>query len=140
MSTPTRAQVLTVLSAIPTASLSGCTISQELPWVEANRPLYLKNPKRVYVDRIDRGESTVLGTLDNSVRAVDRTSTVRVYVTVDAKNQPAGWETTVEALANIKNSSAFATQSSRECNITQEYQDDLLVNTFEFQFTEFVVN
>ena len=138
MTTPTRANMLTVLNAANLAPLTG--VSSELPWLTANEPLFIKNAKRVYVERELRDEASVIQTLDNSVRGVDRTTTIRAYVAVDAKNQPSGFESVVNTIANLKNSATFATQGQRECNVSQEFRNDLLVTEFEFQFRELVVN
>ena len=138
MTTPTRADMLAVLNATNLAPLLG--VSSELPWFTANEPLFIKNAKRVYVERELRDEVSVMQTLDNSVRGVDRTTTIRAYVAVDAKNQPSGFESVVTTIANLKNSATFATQGQRECNISQEFRNDLLVTEFEFQFRELVVN
>lgn len=138
MTTPTRANMLTVLNSANLTPLLG--VSSELPWLTAGEPLFIKNAKRVYVERELRDEASVIQTLDTSVRAVTRTTTIQVYVAVDAKNQPSGFESVVNTIANLKNSATFATQGERECNISQEFRNDLLVTEFEFQFRELVVN
>jgi hypothetical protein len=130
--------MLTVLNSANLTPLLG--VSSELPWLTANEPLFIKNAKRVYVERELRDEASVIQTLDNSVRGVDRTTTIRAYVAVDAKNQPSGFESVVNTIANLKNSATFATQGQRECTVSQEFRNDLLVTEFEFQFRELVVN
>ena len=138
MTTPTRADLLAVLNSASLTPLLG--VSSELPWTANGDPLYIKNAKRVYVERELRDEESVMQTLDNSVRGVVRTTTIRAYVAVDAKNQPSGFESVVNTIANLKNSTTFATQGQRECNVSQEFRNDLLVTEFEFQFRELVVN
>ena len=140
MTTPTRANLITAFSSLSGNAIGNLAVSQELPWIESGRPLYVKNPRRVYVDRPVRDEQTVITTLDNSIRAVERTTTIRAYVSVDAKTQPSGFETAITNISGLKTNAVFGSQVVCECNISQDFEEDLLITEFEFQFKELVVN
>ena len=109
-------------------------LSQELPWVESGTALYLKNPKRIYVD-VTQYTSEPLTVALNGQHINQEVATVRVYFSADAKQLPADYEQVVIDLKsgrNIHIDGVFR----RECEVSTNYENDMLVTTLEFRFTK----
>ena len=109
-------------------------LSQELPWVESGTALYLKNPKRIYVD-VTQYTSEPLTVALNGQHINQEVATVRVYFSADAKQLPADYEQVVIDLKsgrNIQIDGVFR----RECEVSTNYENDMLVTTLEFRFTK----
>lgn len=122
-----------LLSAITTAisTLTQFAVSSELPWNESGNPLYLKNKKKVYVDKERREESTLIPTLDGSDIYQDDLIT-EVYFSVDAKNLPSQTDTVVSRILGAKASTGIV-NFGVESDYTVDKQEDVLVYTFEFR-------
>ena len=110
---------------------SNVSVSAELPFVAGGEPLYIKNMKTLYLDK-DNSDTTVLfQTLsDNNVDQTE--TTVQAFVSVDAKNPPQDIDTIVDHLINAKNS--VDNVFNRECEISTELQNDVLVYSVEYTF------
>jgi len=128
-----RAQLLTALTSA-TSTLTNFAVSQELPWEQNGQPLYLKNMKKIYVDREYKVESTMIPTLDNSNIIQDQLK-ANVYLAVDAKNAPAGLDTLITKILSAKDTTAI-TSFLQESDYTVEKQEDVSIYTFEFRFTQ----
>jgi len=126
-----RDSVITQLQRISTGSFQ---IAQELPRSQADTPLYIKNPKRIYVDRTETTQTPILSTLDRN-NIAEETQTNSVYFSVDAKNTAPNTEDLVNAIQNIKDSIELRGANRREVTVTREYSDDLLVFTITFALT-----
>jgi hypothetical protein len=124
-----------MLDYIGGLSLGGFILSQELPWTDSQTPLWLKNPKRIYVDTpeyiVDRLYSTLDGT-DVS----NQTTSVRIYFSADAKQLPADYDDLVSDLRLGKDINATEGITRREVEVTTEFEDDLLVTQLEIRFTK----
>jgi hypothetical protein len=121
-----------LLSAIRTtlSSLNQFAVSEELPWQQNGTPLYLKNMKRVYVDREETDETVLISTFSGDIYAND--VTVLVYLAVDAKNPPSQLDTAIQRILAAKNATGVV-NSGVESDYTQEQQEDVLIYTFEFR-------
>jgi hypothetical protein len=121
-----------LLSAIRTtlSSLNQFAVSEELPWQQNGTPLYLKNMKRVYVDREETDETVLIATFSGDIYAND--VTVLVYLAVDAKNPPSQLDTAIQRILAAKNATGVV-NSGVESDYTQEQQEDVLIYTFEFR-------
>jgi len=128
-----RAQLLTALTSA-TSTLTNFAVSQELPWEQNGQPLYLKNMKKIYVDREYKVESTMIPTLDNSNIIQDQLK-ANVYLAVDAKNAPAGLDALITKILSAKDTTAI-TSFLQESDYTVEKQEDVSIYTFEFRFTQ----
>ncbi len=125
-----RTQLLNAIgSAIST--LTQFSVSQEIPWSESGNPLYLKNKKKVYVDKERREESTLISCLDGQDIYQDDLIT-EVYVSVDAKNPPSQLDTVISRILGAKSSTGI-TNFGVESDYTLDKQEDVLVYTFEFR-------
>ena len=122
-----------LLSAITTAisTLTQFAVSQELPWEQNGTPLYLKNMKKIYVDR-ERQEETMLIPTLNGGEVYQDDLIAEVYVAVDAKNTPTQLDTLITKILGVKytiNVVNFGTES----DYTVDKQEDVLIYTFEFR-------
>lgn len=127
-----RAQLLTALTSA-TSTLTNFAVSQELPWEQNGQPLYLKNMKKIYVDREYREESTMFAVLggDNVIQDLVKAN---VFLAVDAKNSPVGLDTLITKILSAKDTTVI-TAFKRESDYTVEKQEDVSIYTFEFRFT-----
>lgn len=127
-----------IIDAISAVSLGTFSVSSELPWDAAGQPLYLKNPKVIYVDQPDSTESTLFNTLNAATGGslASRETVITVYVLVDAKQQPANYNSLVAAIEGVKATTAITGVRSREVDVTTTFEADTLLTEFVFRFTE----
>ena len=125
-----------IIDFINTLGLGSFVLTQELPWNESGAPLYLKNPKRIYVDVTRYNTEPLIQTLVGININTD-ISTVGLYFSADAKQLPANYDTVVSELRQAKDIT-LSTQGNfrRECDVTTEFQNDLLVTQLEYRFTK----
>ena len=124
-----------LIAYLKTLNLGTINISEELPWAKDGDPLYLKNYKRIYIDRPQLNQDSVINTLGGD-SIVNMTTTLTAYLTVDAKNQPSNLSSVIADMLGARNAVQSENQHSRTCNISQEYQGDALITTFEYNFIE----
>lgn len=116
-------------------TLGTFVVDTQLPWSESGTPLHLKNVKRIYVDRPQFEVETILETLQGQEINTEVTI-VRVLFSTDAKQLPTNYET---LLADLKLGKDIETDQGfykRICNVTTEFQNDLLVTELEYRFTK----
>lgn len=125
-----------LLSAITTAvsTLTQFAVSSELPWEQNGTPLYIKNMKKVYVDRERLEQSTLIPTL-NGGEVFQNDSICEVYVAVDAKNQPSQLDSLITKILGAKNSTGIINFGT-ESDYTLDKQEDILIYTFEFRLNQ----
>lgn len=126
-----REQVIDRLKAL---ALNGISITDELPYEESGVAMYLKNPKRFYVDKTQHDSTPIVQTLGGH-NISNNTTSVTVYFSVDAKNSPVQYTNWIDALRGIENSLVLEGTHTRENTITTDYQGDLLVVTCEYRLT-----
>jgi len=114
-------------------------VSSELPWNAAGEQLYYKNFKVFYVSEPDSVETTLFNTLDAGVIA-RKTSTIQVYAVNDAKLKPSNYDSVMDAVRNVKDTTEITGVVSRECDITVTFVADTMLTEFEFRFTETKIN
>ena len=125
-----RAQLLaTITTAISTLTQFG--VSQELPWSQNAQPLYLKNLKKIYVDK-ERNEEGVLIPLLNADDIYEDVVVAEVYVAMDAKNPPSQLDTLITKILGAK-TGLGSQYYGQESDYSQEKQEDVLIYTFEFR-------
>jgi hypothetical protein len=125
-----------LLAAITTAisTLTQFAVSQELPWEQNGNPLYIKNMKKVYVDRPNQEQTTLIPTLNgNEVFQNDLIS--EVYVAVDAKNPPSQLDALITQILSAK-STINVVNFGSESDYTLDKQEDVLIYTFEFRLNQ----
>jgi hypothetical protein len=110
-------------------------LSRELPWASSGTPLYVKNAKKIYVDLEQTTNDPLIGTLDGLV-ITNTVNVVRLYFSNDAKILPAGYNDAISVLKNAKDTDLITGAQRRECLISTEFIEDLLVTTVEYRFTK----
>ena len=123
-----------ILDQLRVLSLGSFSIAQELPRSQSGTPLYIKNPKRLYVDLTETTQNPLINTLDNQ-DITEETQATSLYFSVDAKTTAPNTDDLVQAIRNIKNSIELRGANRREVTVDTEYQDDLLVYTITFALT-----
>ena len=120
---------------IGTLNLGGFLLSQEVPWSENGNPLYLKNPKRIYVD-VDQIETDPFIQTLSGVTISNQINVVRLYFSTDAKQVPSNYSDIVESLRRAKDITTIQGVNRRECLVNTSYENDMLVTELEYRFTK----
>lgn len=123
-----------LLSAITTAisTLTQFAVSQELPWSQGDQPLYLKNLKKVYVDRTNLTQTTLIPLVGSGEEVYQNDLTTLVYVATDAKSPPSQLDSLITKILSTKDSTGIVNFGT-ESDYTQELTEDVIVYTFEFR-------
>lgn len=109
-------------------------VSDELPFTSSNTALYLKNPKRIYVDVEQTTTEPLIQVFGTSIDA--EVHSVRLYFTTDAKQLPSDYNTLV---SDIRGGKAVTTDEKffrREVSSLTTFENDMMVTEFEFRFTK----
>lgn len=123
-----------VLDYIKRLNLGSYTVSEEVPRVESSTPLYLKNPKRIYVDVNQYSENPLISTL-SGLDIHTYTTSVTVYFSNDAKLLPNNYDSLVGQLIFAKDLNQNEGYNSREAVVTTSIENDLLVTQIELTYT-----
>jgi hypothetical protein len=125
-----------LLAAIKTnvAGLKDFGVSNELPWSQNGQELYLKNLKKIYVDREHLEQSILIPVLDgNDVFQNDLIC--EVYLAVDAKNPPSQLDSVITQILASKNNTGLVNFGT-EADYTVDKNEDVLIYTFEFRVNQ----
>lgn len=125
-----RTELLTYLTANLTGSIK---TSEELPWQEGTNPLYIKNARRVYLDEPNTEQSEFLPTL-GSLAINTRVTTIRWYLSVDAKNRNADLDSAITTLGSAKDITTIAVWQ-RQFDYTTTIENDRVIYEGEYRFT-----
>lgn len=127
-----RAQLLSAItSAIST--LTQFAVSQELPWEQAGNALYIKNMKKIYVDKEHKEENTLITVLDGN-NVIQDTVLTNAYLAVDAKNPPTQLDSLITRILGAKDSLNIVNFQA-ESDYVADKQEDMLIYTFEFRLS-----
>lgn len=124
-----------VLDHIRSEDLGAFTVSDELPFVGSDQPLYLKNFKKIYVDRPQITLEPVVQLLNDPAIEV-QTTTIRIYFTTDAKRLPANYQTVLDHIRNARNITLTGNYVRRDCTIESDYENDSLVTELQLSYTQ----
>ncbi len=124
-----------ILDYIGTLNLGTFILSQELPYASSGTALYIKNPKRIFVDRTQYTTDPIIQTLDG-VNISNEITSVRVYFSTDAKQLPPSYDDAVSELKSAVNEIDTSGYQRRECLISTTYEEDLMVTELEYRFTK----
>ena len=124
-----------VLDYIKGINLGTYNISEDLPREESGTPLYIKNPKQIYVD-VDQYNETPLLTAFNGLSIHTFTTSVRIIFSNDAKKIPQNYSTLVGLLIGAKDINTTEGFTSREAVVSTVTENDLLVTQIEYSFTK----
>ena len=125
-----RTELLTYLTAQLTGSIR---TSQELPWQEGTNPLYIKNPRRVYLDEPYTEQDTLLPTL-GSLQINQRTTIVRWFLSVDAKNRNTDLDSALTILGGAKDITTITGVFTRLYDYTVTIDNDRVIYEGEYRF------
>ncbi len=107
-------------------NLSEFVLTEELPWSESDTPLYLKNPKRIYIDLEQIDPELIVETLDR--RNISRdVVTVRIIFSTDAKKLPATYTDTVRQLTQAR----FLFNAEME--LSREFDGDKMITQLVYR-------
>lgn len=129
----------TILTYLGSQTFDNFGYSEELPWDASGEPLYLKNMKKIYVDRPQTAQEPLIDTLDDN-GIVNETTTVTAYVTTDAKTLPTDYDTMVSTVKNARLEDTTTGWRQRATEVETSFEDDRLVTEFTFNFTKLIFN
>jgi hypothetical protein len=127
-----RQEIIDYLSGI---NLGSFTLSQEMPWISSDQPLYLKNLKKIYVDRTQYSTEILIPTLNGHDVSAD-TTTVRLFFATDAKQVSPDYDDVVTDLRAAKDADTITGVNRRDCLVSSTFEGDLLVTELEYRFTK----
>lgn len=125
-----REQVVDYIRGI---NLGGFTLSNELPWDESETPLYMRNPKRIYVNVTNYATEPLIQTLDG-LNIDNETAEVTVFISNDAKQLAANYDDLISQLRAGKNSIEVVGNYRREVDVATTFEADMLVTELTYRF------
>ena len=126
-----RTELLTYLTANLTGTIK---TSEELPWQEGTNPLYIKNARRVYLDEPNTEQEDFLPTL-GSCSINTRVTTIRWYLSVDAKNRNTDLDSAITILGSAKDITTITGVFQRQFDYTTTIDNDRIIYEGEYRFT-----
>lgn len=127
-----RSQLVTYLSTALTNAAIKC--ASELPWTDGPTPLYMKNMKKLYIDRDEQLERVLYPVLSPGNDISEIENIVRAYFSVDAKNQPNGLDSAISLIVGAKDVNTITSVVGRLCDYEVSYEGDVLIYTFTYRF------
>lgn len=124
-----------VIDYIRGLNLGSYTVSEEVPRDESGTPLYIRNPKRIYVDVNQFNETPLITTL-SGFNLHSFTTSVSVIFSTDAKKLPQNYTSLVGELILAKDINSTEGYNSREAVVTTVTENDLLVTQIEYSYTK----
>ena len=114
-------------------------MAKELPWSADGTALYLKNFKKVYVDRDVTTQTADVMTLSGPA-AVRETTSVSVYFTTDAKNLPQDYNDLLNTVRSARLIPTITGVIERQVDVTTSYEGDAMVTRVDFRFSKLILN
>lgn len=126
-----------VIDYVKGLNLGTYKISEEIPRNESGTPLYLKNPKTIYVDANDYSDEPLINTL-GGLSIHSYTQTVTLIFSNDSKQLPKNYDSLVGQLINAKDINGDTDfYNSREATVTTSIEaNDLLVTQIDYAYTK----
>lgn len=122
-----------VIAYLDTLAQNPFPVSQELPFDANGTALYIKNPKRFYVDA-DQVSIEPFLQVFNGNDFMTETRTATAFLATDAKTPPSNYQTTMDQLQNLKLIAPDTLRNKTLLEITSEFVDDLLVTSVKLSF------
>lgn len=110
-------------------------VSDELPFSNSDRTVYLKNPKRIYVDLDQKTQEQIIPLIGNH-GIFQEVHSVSVFFTTDAKNLPSDYQTVVDDLMAGKDAQSTEPYFRREVDVSTSFEGDLMLTQLDFRFTK----
>lgn len=127
-----RTEILAYLKGL---KLTNYNVSDELPFSNSGTEMYLKNPKRIYVD-LEQITSEPFLTLFGNYSIDSQVHSVRLYFSTDAKLLPSDYSNLVNLIRAGKTVTTSENYFRREVVNSTTFNNDLMVTEFEFRFTK----
>lgn len=124
-----------IIDYLGTLNLGSFSLSQEMPWVSSDQPLYLKNLKKIYVDRTQYSTEILVPTL-NGLDVNADTTTVRLFFATDAKQVSPDYDDVIADLRTAKDADTITGVNRRDCLVSSSFEGDVLVTELEYRFTK----
>lgn len=124
-----------IIDYLSTLNLGSFTLSQEMPWISSDQPLYLKNLKKIYVDRTQHSTEILIPTLTGHDVSAN-TTTVRLFFATDAKQVSPDYDDVITDLKTAKDANTITGVNRRDCLVSTSFEGDLLVTELEYRFTK----
>jgi hypothetical protein len=124
-----------LIAYLKTQSLGTVSVATELPYGKDGEPLYLKNFKKIYIDREQTTQEPLFNTL-NGGSVVAQTTSVTAYLTVDAKTPLVNYDTIVAHMTAARNLVAIDGNLDRTVAVAKSYDGDAMLTEFTFEFKE----
>ena len=125
-----------LLDYIKARKFTNFTATEELPFNNSGMEMYIKNPKRIYVDADQTAREVFLPVLNSNIDA--EVTTVRVFFSNDSKKLPNDYNTVTDFLLSAKNLINSPEHFRREVDMTTEQIQDLIVTTVEYRFPKLI--
>ena len=124
----------TALLAYLTANLTGSIkTSQELPFEESGTPMYFRNMRKVYLAEPAVEQLELIPTLDNT--DINQTvTTVRGFLTLDAKTRNADIDSVLTVMAAARNGATNTDSFRKEFDYTTSIDTDRITYEFEYRY------
>jgi hypothetical protein len=124
-----------VLDYIKGLNLGSYTVSEEIPRVESGTPMYVRNPKKIYVDANAYSDTPLISTL-SGLDIYAYSTSVSLFFANDAKTVPNNYDSLVGNLIFAKDVDPQGGYTSREAVVTTTIETDLLVTQIDLTYTK----
>lgn len=126
-----RDQLISAISAAISSS-NQFAVSTELPWSQDGQPLYLKNKRKIYVDKTRMEQTTLLALVGPGLDVYQNDYIADAYVAVDAKTPPSQLDSVITQILSAKDFTGIVNFGT-ESDYTVDKQEDVLIFTFQFR-------
>lgn len=123
-----------ILQYLKDQRLQSLNVSDELPFSNSGIILFLKNPKRIYVDLEQVVSEVFINTFTYPINA--EVHSVKLYFTTDAKQLLSDYSEIVSKIRAGKDVPTAEYFHRREVISETSYENDMMVTQFEFRFTK----
>ena len=131
-----------MVAALQRLNLGTYRVSTDLPWEHNGQPLYFANPRRLYVTAAETTQTQItdsFNTLGSAHRGwVTETVTMIVVFINDAKSPPANYQDVVQQIQNLRTADFTAGYTSRLCQVSEDFDSDLMRTQLEFSFNRLI--
>lgn len=126
-----------VIDSVKGLALNSLNVTVEMPFDESGTPLYLKNPKTIYVDQTQIDYDPLFSTLSGTSFS-NEINVTRIYFTTDAKNPISNYTAIVASLRSIKDTLELPGAQRRDCTVQTSYVNDRLVTELEYRLIRLI--
>lgn len=124
-----------LLDYVKKLNLGGFRVDENLPRTESGEPLFIKNPRRIYVDNPTVDDSPIIRGL-NGLYIYSSTTRINLVFTTDSKVLSANYDNLISQLYKAKNMLPEVGFNDREVSLSSSYDNDLLITEIEFAYTK----